>query len=109
MTEYKVAYATGGTITPEQAERIGRALDELDRCMIPNAKEFMEKFKEKIMEEYREFELITTGGDYTVLVGMDNDELHTMLYNEDGLIMFALYDGKPLLVRGDSILALWEL
>jgi hypothetical protein len=69
---------------------------------------FLEKMEE-IMEDYREFELVTLAGQFTVLVDMDDDELHTLLYNEDGLAMFTVYDGKPLLVRGDSILALWEI
>jgi hypothetical protein len=63
---------------------------------------------EEIMKE-REFELFTLGGQFTVLVDIDDDELHTILYNEDGLAMFSLYDGKPLLVRVDSIIAMWEI
>jgi len=110
MTEYVVNYATGGTITKEQAEEIGRVLDALDRCMTPNKEEFMRRFKEEIMEtDYREFELVTLAGQFTVLINVDDDELHTLLYNEDGLAMFTTYDWKPLLVRGDSILALWEI
>jgi hypothetical protein len=101
MTEYKVTYATGGTITPEQAEKIGRALDRLDRCTIPTAK------MEKNMTYKYEVSL-DTNEQFTIVTDTDIDDLHELLVNEPDLIMYELYDGSRALIRSTSIVALWE-
>jgi hypothetical protein len=103
MTEYVVNYATGGTITPEQAKKIGKALDRLERCMIPKT----EKVMEKIMTYTYEVTL-DSGDRFTIVTDADIDNLHQLLVNEDDLVMFELYDGARVLIRSTSIVALWE-
>lgn len=45
---------------------------------------------------------------FTIVTDADIDNLHDLLVNEAGLIMFELYDGKRVLIRSSSIVALWE-
>ena len=52
--------------------------------------------------------ILDNGSEFTIDTDADIDELHKCLLNENGLIKFSAWDGKMMLVRGDSVIALWE-
>lgn len=51
--------------------------------------------------------ILDTGDMFTVIAESDLDEFHGVLYNEEGLIRFTLWDGKPALLKGSAIIAMW--
>lgn len=51
---------------------------------------------------------LDNGDHFTIVTHDDIDSLHDLLVNENGLIMFSLYDGKRVLLRSTAIDALWE-
>lgn len=63
----------------------------------------------KELEKNMQYEVaLDNGHDFTIVTDVDIDNLHDLLVNEQGLVMFELYDGSRALIRSSSIVALWE-